>query len=709
MIDQLVALIVYEGRWLTASIGSAVLAVTVSHCRHFHSQFNERRRRLEREALGPAMKGANIIACHALTLVLLAGCNERAIPGGARPAEAPTTPAVVEPNDNRTPAGEVREERYTVRLRAIPAQWRPEGDAGPSVRVFAFAEDGGPARLPGPLIRVKEGQTVTVSIVNSVPPGEFVGLPPPNRRTAETVSVTGSELLVHGLTSASRSDDTLRVPFGETREATFTADRPGIFPYWASATSRSLRENTGPDSQLAGALVVDPAATEPDPDERIFVITMIDAFPDPSRTPPGDDVFEPAINGLGWPHTERLSYRVHETVRWRWVNASGFEHPMHLHGFHFRATATGDPDGEVFPEPDEVRTVVTEHMQPGSTFRMEWKPTRPGNWLMHCHIRDHVIPAPERDAESRGHDMHDVTRHPLEAMAGLVMGITVSDDGPPEADGVPVKHLRLIARQAPAAGGAAPARGFSLDRGAPSAVAGMTVPGPPIVLTRGATTRITVRNEMDEPTSVHWHGLELQSVYDGVAGWSRTGNRVAPLVGPGDTFDVYLAPPRAGTFMYHSHMDETTQLTSGMYGPIIVLDPGETFDPVTDRIFVIGHAHDGEYWGVTVNGRKEPLALRLRAGTRYRFRVINISEGDTVNVSLEREGKPLTWIPRAKDGADLPAPLQAEAIARLRTGAGETFDFFHTPAEPMQATLKFDWVFPTEVGNLILLQPIIVE
>ena len=107
---------------------------------------------------------------------------------------------------------------------------------------------------------------------------------------------------------------------------------------------------------------------------------------------------------------------------------------------------------------------------------------------MHCHIRDHVIPTPERDAKTRGHDLHDVTRHPLEAMAGLVIGITVSDDGPPEADGAPVDHLRLIARQAPAAEGAALVRGFSLNRGT-TAVSGLTVPGPPIVLRRGVTSR----------------------------------------------------------------------------------------------------------------------------------------------------------------------------------------------------------------------------
>jgi FtsP/CotA-like multicopper oxidase with cupredoxin domain len=57
--------------------------------------------------------------------------------------------------------------------------------------------------------------------------------------------------------------------------------------------------------------------------------------------PPGDDVLELAINGRSWPHTERLHYKVGETVRWRWLNGSFSQHPMHLHGFHFRTTAPG--------------------------------------------------------------------------------------------------------------------------------------------------------------------------------------------------------------------------------------------------------------------------------------------------------------------------------------------------------------------------------
>jgi FtsP/CotA-like multicopper oxidase with cupredoxin domain len=53
------------------------------------------------------------------------------------------------------------------------------------------------------------------------------------------------------------------------------------------------------------------------------------------------------------------------------------------------------------------------------------------------------------------------------------------------------------------------------------------VPGTPLVLVRGETAAITVINRLPEATTVHWHGMELESVYDGVAGWSRTGDHTA--------------------------------------------------------------------------------------------------------------------------------------------------------------------------------------
>ena len=226
---------------------------------------------------------------------------------------------------------------------------------------------------------------------------------------------------------------------------------------------------------------------------------------------------------------------------------------------------------------------------------------------MHCHLVDHITPFPERDEGARTHDRHNAIQHALSAMAGLVLGITVSEDGASVVDSRPRQRLRLIAKEKPVQGSDAIIRGFVVQGGSEPSPDVPTVPGPPLILTRGETTFITVVNQMSEPTTVHWHGMELESVYDGVAGWSRTGSRVAPLVAPGNSFVVQMTPPRSGTFIYHTHMDETDQLRGGMYGPLLVLEPGQAFNPDIDRVFIIGGAvHDGEYSSVTINGQASP-------------------------------------------------------------------------------------------------------
>jgi FtsP/CotA-like multicopper oxidase with cupredoxin domain len=467
---------------------------------------------------------------------------------------------------------------------------------------------------------------------------------------------------------------------------------------------RGLDVRTGADAQLTGAIVVDPIGSTPNADERLFVITMTDTFPDSTVSPPGENVFEPVINGLSWPHTERLQYAVGEVVRWRWVNGSFSEHPMHLHGFHFRTLARSDGIDETTYPASETRLAVTELMEPGSTFRMEWTPTRAGNWLMHCHLVDHIVPAPERK-RTQAQGRHDVSQHALSAMAGLVLGVTVSEKRVSLVEPQPHKRLWLVARETAVPGGAARVHGFVVQQAPGPSVDAPTVPGPPLILTRGETTSITVVNQMSEPTTVHWHGMELESVYDGVAGWSRTGSRVAPLVAPGDAFTVQMTPPRAGTFMYHTHMDETNQLIGGMYGPLLVIEPGERFDPDIDRVFLVGGAvRDGEYSHATINGQLRPAAQTFRAGTTYRLRFINITPDATVELALTENGVPHRWLGVANDGAELPPPLRVDRVARLRFGPGQTYDFNWTPTSPGNATLVLDWRFPTEPGNLELRQ-----
>jgi FtsP/CotA-like multicopper oxidase with cupredoxin domain len=208
---------------------------------------------------------------------------------------------VAAPNANRVPAGRLESGVLTLSLEAREVAWQPEGSEGKPIVVLAFAEEGRAPQIPGPLIRVTQGTEVRLTLRNAVEPTAHVGLPPNRQRVPGTSSIAGPELTVHGLRAGTMRDDTIHISSGAAQELQFSADRPGTFLYWAAMSRRGLEFRTGTDSQLTGVIVVDPVGVPPDHDERIFVITMLDMFPDPSKTPPGDDLFKPTINGLSWP------------------------------------------------------------------------------------------------------------------------------------------------------------------------------------------------------------------------------------------------------------------------------------------------------------------------------------------------------------------------------------------------------------------------
>ncbi len=89
-------------------------------------------------------------------------------------------------------------------------------------------------------------------------------------------------------------------------------------------------------------------------------------------------------------------------------------------------------------------------------------------------------------------------------------------------------------------------------------------PGPTIEATEGDRCRFYVTNKLPEETAVHWHGVFVPNGMDGVAGVTQ---RPIP---PGQTFRYELTFTRAGTFMYHPHFDEMTQIALGMTGMIVV-------------------------------------------------------------------------------------------------------------------------------------------
>ena len=620
-----------------------------------------------------------------MTVALLATIAVAACRGAPSPRVLPS----VVPNDNRVAGGARRGDTLVFTLDARLAAWRPDKDVDSAVTVQAFTATDGVPRIPGPLLRVATGTIVEIRLSNHL---------------------ADSTLVVHGLRPGTTGDDTLHVKAGETRTTHFVAGVPGTYLYWGRTSGDRMERSEKRDGPLAGAIVVDAAGVAPDMSDRVFVITTLDLLPDSTKPEPRDDLFDLAVNGLSWPHTEPLRYATGDTVRWRWLNATNTPHPMHLHGFHFTALAKGDGRTDTTYTAETRRTEVTEYISPGTTAQIQWVPTRAGNWLFHCHIVFHVLPFPLRPDSMRVTNAggHDTATHHTQTMSGLVMGIAVHDRVASMSlpvDGEPTQRLRLFAQQssAPPVADTARARGYALQQGvtAPRSDS-INVPGPMLVLTRGQRTAITVINRLPEPTSVHWHGMELESYYDGVSGWSGADARRAPMIAPGDSFVAVMTPPRAGTFMYHPHMEEEDQLSAGMFGPLIVLEPGERFAPATDLLFIIGDAIVGGSRGTTLNGARLAAPLRLRAGTTYRLRFLNIGAAAAGEALLHTDSIPLRWRPHAKDGADLSAVSRAEGPSRLRRiGVGETYDFMWTPPRPMRAMLDvtvFDVKAPFRVS-----------
>lgn len=578
-------------------------------------------------------------------LAMLAGVVLAAPSPHRSPLEIPAARA----NDNRVPAGTLRGDTLRLQLAVAMAEWFPDAADGPSVMVAAIAEAGKTPQIPGPLIRVPAGTIVDVTLRNALPDS--------------TVRIIGL------VTRPAAPDSGVRLAPGDTARVRFVAGAPGTYFYGAVLGVRDWERER---ETAYGAFVVDPA--DGAPPDRVFVINI---WSDPVDSVRWREAL--AINGRSFPFTERLTETVGDSIRWHWINTSVRHHPMHLHGFYFRVDGKGTEFADTTYKPDARRLVVTEDMMPFSTMQIVWQPDRIGNWLFHCHIGFHVSPDAQLEPppeHAHAHVSGDFAQH----MAGLVLAMTVKPPPGWSADSVrPPRRLRLYAQEGQPRGRAPRALGYVLaEGGRPPAPDSVDIPGRVLVATRGQPTDVTIVNRMSEPTAVHWHGLELESYSDGMAGWSGMGNRVAPPVMPGDSFVAHLSLPRAGTFMYHTHLNDYEQLTSGLYGALVVLEPGERFDPETDHVYVVGW--DGpEPPHLLLNGDSLPPPATFRVGVAHRLRLVNIGMAVRLRFSLLQDTTLLTWRAMAWDGADLPA---AQAIAQPATvvvAVGQTADFEFLP------------------------------
>ncbi|PZM63594.1 multicopper oxidase family protein [Paenibacillus dendritiformis] len=99
-----------------------------------------------------------------------------------------------------------------------------------------------------------------------------------------------------------------------------------------------------------------------------------------------------------------------------------------------------------------------------------------------------------------------------------------------------------------------------------------SVPGPEIRVKVGETVKINLKNELEEPVSIHWHGYPVPNDMDGIPGVTQD------AVAPGKTFTYEFKATVPGTYWYHSHQDSVNQLDKGLYGALIVEDPEDSYD-----------------------------------------------------------------------------------------------------------------------------------
>jgi FtsP/CotA-like multicopper oxidase with cupredoxin domain len=578
--------------------------------------------------------------------------------------------AEIVPNQNRAPAGKLENGVLNVQLELRSGTWHAEAEDGPPLFVQAFAEAGRAAEIPGPLLRIPEGTVVHATVTSKLK----------------------MKATVYGLnTRPSNGDTGVEIAPGESHEFNFLAGAPGTYFYWARTTdilktaTRTVVQPLRADAQMNGAFIVDPAGTvKPD---RVFVLNTMFVASDPIH--PTVEVV--SINGKSYPFTEPLEYTVGDHIRWRVINPSVSEHPMHLHGSFYDLLSLGSFENDTAYASGERQSVVTQNLRPGTTMMMEWTPEHAGRWLFHCHLQAHIssderVPLfsratakPGSEPAMQGH-RHDGDMGTMDDMAGLVLMINVSAASP-----APVRSSALTPRKIDlvvernAEEVKANTFSCSVREGKKVVASEDQSIGPPIVLTRGEPAEITVVNHLDSPTTIHWHGLELESYYDGVVG-GGDGKQITPAIQPGASFVARFTPNRSGTFIYHTHASDPKQLPGGLYGGLIVLEPGESFDAERDRLIVIGARENAfETTRITINGSEDPRPMIFRSGTRYRLRIINIAPNLGANIQLGSTDHLSSWRAVAKDGANLPMRLATTQSAFLHIVSGEVYDFEFQP------------------------------
>jgi FtsP/CotA-like multicopper oxidase with cupredoxin domain len=173
-------------------------------------------------------------------------------------------------------------------------------------------------------------------------------------------------------------------------------------------------------------------------------------------------------------------------------------------------------------------------------------------------------------------------------------------------------------------------------------------PGPLLEVERGAEITVRLVNHLPQPTTVHWHGVRLDNVNDGIPDLTQ------PAVPPGGAFTYHVRFPDAGLYWYHPHVREDTQQELGLYGNILVRpSSGTGFGPVNREAVLMlddvllteagqvpfgrespSHALMGRFGNVLLVNGEPRYRLGVRRGEVVRFYLTNAANARTLNLSF---------------------------------------------------------------------------
>ncbi len=171
-------------------------------------------------------------------------------------------------------------------------------------------------------------------------------------------------------------------------------------------------------------------------------------------------------------------------------------------------------------------------------------------------------------------------------------------------------------------------------------------PGPLIKVNRGSTVTVEFKNEIEMPTTVHWHGLRLDNRFDGVPDVTQ------PPVRPGESFTYEVYFPDTGVYWYHPHIREDIQQDLGLYGNMLVAPPEiDYYSPVNrEQILILDdilmddlgpipwgdrsptHALMGRFGNVMLVNGATDYRLEVDKGEVVRFFLTNVANSRTFNV-----------------------------------------------------------------------------